>query len=192
MFPAVASETSHGSSFLPQEIRNFHNKTCNKNFRAQGLLSFGAKLDLAESFAQTGYRRDHGRSRATPDHWLALRVPALYPDAEWATPTALLNKRKIFAIAAHSAVRANRALKACSKFSDDVLVVEFEHDEHVPHPAIALFIAAFRQANSLSYRVIRGADHAPQDKTCRKAYNGLLIAWVGEIVRGARHSATMS
>lgn len=122
-------------------------------------------------------------------HWLALRVPALYPDAGWTTPKAELDRRKIRGYRGRfRGAGRNRALRACSQFTGDVLIVESEHDEHVPHPAIASFIAAFQHANSLSYRVIQGADHALRDESCRKAYHDLLIAWIEEMVRGARRS----
>lgn len=156
---------------------------------------FLAAQEMVDSSAIAVVGTSYGGYLATlltelrPINWLALRVPALYPDAEWSTPKALLNSQKIRRYRhGFRGSRANRALRACSKFAGDVLIVESEHDEYVPHPAIASFIAAFRQANSLSYRVIRGADHALRDETCRKAYNELLISWIEEMVRGARRS----
>lgn len=120
-------------------------------------------------------------------NWLALRVPALYPDAHWEVPKAALNKQEVLDYRnLFRSPTEDRALRACSRFEGDVLIVESEHDDHVPHTAIASFIAAFRQANSLSYRVMKGADHALQDETERAAYNGLLVNWIEEMVRGAR------
>jgi esterase/lipase len=128
-----------------------------------------------------------------PVNWLALRVPALYPDKHWDYPKALLNKSEVFAYRSEfHRPEEDRALDACSVFEGDVLIVESEHDEHVPHTAIASFIAAFRRANSLSYRVMRGADHSLRDDSCRRAYNHLLVKWVEEMVRGARRTAVKS
>ena len=45
-------------------------------------------------------------------------------------------------------------------FQHSVLVVESEHDDIVPRPAVANYLAAFGGAHSLTYRVIDGADHA--------------------------------
>jgi len=41
-----------------------------------------------------------------------------------------------------------------------VLVIEAQHDRIIPHQAIKNYMKAFRSAKSLTYRVIRGADHA--------------------------------
>jgi pimeloyl-ACP methyl ester carboxylesterase len=126
-----------------------------------------------------------------PVNWLALRVPALYPDDGWDVPKALLDRTAVLRYRRRfHAPGKNRALRACNRYEGDVLIVESELDTQVPHPAIASFMAAFRHANSLSYRVIRGADHALQDEACRKAYNGLLISWINEMVRGARRSGS--
>lgn len=126
-----------------------------------------------------------------PVHWLALRVPALYPDADWKTPKALLDRRKIAQFRNRfRGVRKNRSLEACARFRGDVLIVESEHDTVVPHPTMASFIAAFTSANSLSYRVIKGGDHSLRDEAPRKTYHDLLVTWISEMVRGARRAAS--
>ncbi|MFV0622442.1 alpha/beta hydrolase family protein [Sphingomonas sp. ac-8] len=124
-----------------------------------------------------------------PVSWLALRVPALYPDAHWDVPKAKLDKAEVFAYRSHfRGPTGDRALTACEQFRGDVLLVESEFDEHVPHPAIASFVGAFRHANSLSYRVVHGADHAMRAPECRQRYNRILIRWIEEMIRGARRS----
>lgn len=126
-----------------------------------------------------------------PVHWLALRVPALYPDSDWKTPKALLDRKKISAYRNRfRSARTNRALQACARFQGDVLIVESEHDDLVPHPTIASFISAFTSAHSLSYRVIQGGDHALREAGVRKTYHDLLIGWLSEMVRAARRAAT--
>ncbi len=56
----------------------------------------------------------------------------------------------------------------------------------MPHTTIANYVAAFRQAHSLTYRVIAGADHALSEKAARDAYSALLVGWIREMVLGAR------
>jgi dienelactone hydrolase len=125
-----------------------------------------------------------------PVQWLALRVPALYPDRDWETPKALLDKKKVRAYRNRfQTARGDRALSACDKFEGDVLIVESEFDIHVPHTAIASYMGAFQHANSLSHRVIRGADHAMRAPEYRKIYKTLLMHWVEEMVRTARRSS---
>ena len=80
----------------------------------------------------------------------------------------------------------DKALAACEAFDGDVLIVESEHDDYVPHTAISSFIAAFQRSNSLSYRILKGADHALRDETHRIAYNKLLLTWIEEMVRRGR------
>lgn len=126
-------------------------------------------------------------SSLRPVKWMALRVPALYRDAGWSTPKAELDRSDLNRYR-QSIVRPeeNRALMQCQAFEGDVLIIESEHDDVVPHPAIASYIAAFTSARSLTYRIIAGADHGLSDERSRLAYNALLIGWVREMVLGAR------
>jgi alpha-beta hydrolase superfamily lysophospholipase len=78
----------------------------------------------------------------------------------------------------------NRALRACAAFEGDVLIVESEHDNVVPHQAIANYIAAFERAHSLTYRIIAGADHGLSEELWQQAYTSLLVNWAKEMVLG--------
>jgi pimeloyl-ACP methyl ester carboxylesterase len=124
-----------------------------------------------------------------PVAWLALRVPALYPDDHWEVPKAQLPRDEIVRYRSHFRTgHHDRALAACEAFGGDVLIVESEHDDYVPHAAISSFMAAFQRTNSFSYRILKGADHALQDDNCRKAYNDLLLTWIEEMVRRGRRT----
>lgn len=125
-----------------------------------------------------------------PVKWLALRAPALYKDAGWQLP-----KRQLHAdtdLLAYRLTRLNAdeniALKACSEFRGDALIVESEKDNVVPHPVIENYISAFSNASSLTARVIAGADHGLTEKGMRKAYTALLIKWLTEMISGTRES----
>jgi len=119
---------------------------------------------------------------------LALRAPALYKDDDWHLPKRQLHVNPDFAAYRRLTLRAedNRALGACAQFLGDALVVESEHDEVIPHPAIANYIAALANAHSLTYRVIEKADHALTDPACREAYSALLVNWITEMIAGVR------
>ena len=122
-----------------------------------------------------------------PIKWLTLRVPALYRDEDWAAPKEELDKGDLAAYRRGPvAAEENRALRACAEFKGDALIVESEHDDTVPHPVIANYIAAFRRARSLTYRRIEGADHGLSDRSSQEAYASLLMGWVAEMVLGAR------
>lgn len=122
-----------------------------------------------------------------PVRWLAMRVPALYRDEDWALPKRQLD-REILDRLRRSRVRPeeNRALAACAAFEGDVLIVESEHDSFVPHETIMSYRAAFQRTHSLTHRVIGGADHGLSQARCQHAYTSILVNWATEMVVGAR------
>ena len=122
-----------------------------------------------------------------PVCWLALRVPAIYWDAQWLTPKQQLDKPRLLDYRQQPLrPEANRALAACATFRGDVLLVESESDEHVPHMTIVNYRSAFVQAHSLTHRIIDGADHALSSESHQKAYTYLLTRWVSEMIIGVR------
>lgn len=126
-----------------------------------------------------------------PVRWLGLRAPALYKDEKWELPKRQLHLDPDLPAYRRRSVpwQDNRALAACTAFRGDVLIVESEHDNLVPHPVIANYIAAFTQPRSLTSRVITGADHALTHTACQRAYTSLLMNWLTEMVIGARGDA---
>jgi uncharacterized protein len=126
-------------------------------------------------------------SSMRPVKWLALRVPALYRDEDWSLPKQQLKK---YGLAAYRQGRVkpsdNRALEACAAFKGDVLIVESEHDNIIPHAVIENYLLAFKNAHSLTYRIIEGADHALSDMAWQQAYTSHLVNWATEMVVGAR------
>lgn len=130
-------------------------------------------------------------SALRPVRWLGLRVPALYKDSDWEIPKKQLSRDELV-VYRNSAVTPenNRALAACAAFGGDVLIVESEHDPIVPHPVIQNYMAAFTQAQSLTYRLISGADHALSEKEWQQTYTSLLVNWMSEMVLAARAGKT--
>lgn len=125
-----------------------------------------------------------------PVRWLGLRVPALYLDEDWAVPKAKLDKRRIASYRRGPvAPEDNRALAACAAFRGDVLIVESERDDIVPHPTITNFREAFEGARSLTYRAIAGADHSLSERRWQEAYTSILLSWATEMVVGERAGA---
>ncbi|WP_040260585.1 alpha/beta hydrolase family protein [Pseudomonas massiliensis] len=131
--------------------------------------------------------------------WLALRVPALYWDKDWELPKAALNREGLahYRRTLHSPAD-NRALAACGEFAGDVLLVESQHDDYVPHETVMSYRSAFVGAHSLTHRIIDGADHGLTQEAWQKAYSTLLGGWVSEMIVGSRlenyphHSAVYS
>lgn len=121
--------------------------------------------------------------------WLALRVPALYPDEHWDVPKARLDKDDVRAY--RQTLRSpdeDRALAACAAFEGDVLIVESGEDDRIPTEVILSYQAAFKRANSFTHRIIPGASHAMRDPDHQKVYTTILINWVEEMVRASRRA----
>lgn len=123
-----------------------------------------------------------------PVRWLALRVPALYEDRDWEKPKRQLHRDQDLSGLRNRLVPAteNRALRACTEFAGDVLVVESEHDVIIPHATITSYLEACSHARSLTYRVIDGADHGLSEPGCQHMYTSLLQDWLTEMVFGSR------
>lgn len=123
--------------------------------------------------------------------WLALRSPALYKDEQWAAPKLDLHLDPDLPAYRRRRVAAgeNRALRACADYTGDVLIVEAENDEIVPHRVIENYVAAFGKAGSLTSRVIGGADHAFSQERAQADYTAALIKWLTEMIVGGRQAA---
>ncbi|RCL60875.1 MAG: alpha/beta fold hydrolase [Pseudomonas sp.] len=122
-----------------------------------------------------------------PVKWLALRVPALYRDEDWNLPKRQLDRDVLNQLRSRRVLpEENRALAACSAFRGDVLIVESQHDTFVPHETIMSYRAAFHRTQSLTHRIIEGADHALSNERCQEAYTSILVNWATEMVIGAR------
>jgi hypothetical protein len=129
-------------------------------------------------------------SALRPVRWMALRAPALYKDEDWLVPKNRLNRADVAAYR-QTLIEpaANRALAAAKAFRGDVLMVESENDTTVPHPVMVNYLQAFKQAHSMTYRVIKGADHSLSQKAWTQSYTSLLVHWVQEMVEGAKQEA---
>ncbi|GHD01184.1 alpha/beta hydrolase [Pseudorhodoferax aquiterrae] len=129
-------------------------------------------------------------STLRPVRWLGLRVPALYKDEDWLVPKRALSREELVAYRnSVVAPASNRALSAAAQFEGDVLLVESEFDTMVPHPVIKNYLDAFQKAHSMTYRVIKGADHALSQKAWSQSYTNVLVNWVCEMVKGAKEEA---
>ncbi len=123
-----------------------------------------------------------------PVHWLALRAPALYPDTGWEVPKLQLHKDNDLPAYRRSVVStaSNCALRACSAFEGDVLIVESERDDRIPRAVITSYRESCTSARSLTYRTLSGADHGLTTEANQHAYTALLVQWLREMWPDAR------
>ncbi|WP_300620283.1 alpha/beta fold hydrolase [Dokdonella sp.] len=120
--------------------------------------------------------------------WLALRSPAIYKDADWEKPKRELHRDPDLPAYRRRRIAAgdNRVLQACTAFGGDVLLVEAEHDDVVPHAVVENYQAAFAKVHSLTARVVAEADHGFSGKAAQREYTNVLIKWLTEMIVGAR------
>jgi pimeloyl-ACP methyl ester carboxylesterase len=127
-------------------------------------------------------------SALRPVRWMALRAPALYKDEDWLVSKQHLDRQEI---ARYRAMQlpadSNRALAASAIFEGDVLLVESELDHIVPHPVIENYRAAFLRTRSMTYRVIKAADHSLSKPEWSEAYTTMLVNWMAEMLGLAKN-----
>jgi dipeptidyl aminopeptidase/acylaminoacyl peptidase len=125
-------------------------------------------------------------SARRPIQWMALRSPALYPDEGWLVPKEQLDKDELDRY--RRAIRTpaeNAALAACEAFAGDVLLIESEDDATVPHPAVQSYKASFKNARSLNYLLLEGADHELSSKSAQSRFVGELLRWMDQVTGAA-------
>src|SRR5690606_5214434 len=133
-------------------------------------------------------------SELRPVRWLALRTPALYLDRDWDVPKKRLHDDPELVRYRNREVPAqdNRALRACARFRGDALLVEAEHDHIIPRQVIDNYAGALGKAQSLTRRMIPGADHGFSEKVAQRHYTDVLMAWMTEMVVGSRAAIAAS
>ena len=121
-----------------------------------------------------------------PVRWLALRAPALYKDSEWALAKRQLKTRQALDKYRLQPVRSeeSRALRACSEFRGDVLLVESQNDAIIPRQVVVNYRDACVRAHAVTHKVLQGADHALSDPACQRAYTDTLVDWLAERMFG--------
>lgn len=125
-----------------------------------------------------------------PVKWLALRAPALYKDTGWELAKRHLKVEQDLDAYRRLPVRPeeSRALRACTAFTGDVLIVESEHDLIVPRQVLVNYREACVAARSLTHRVIEDADHGLSEAPWQQSYTSLLVSWLAEMLFGAKIS----
>lgn len=69
-------------------------------------------------------------------------------------------------------------VRACAAFSGDVLIVESEHDDTMPHQVIENYVAGCKFARSVTRRLIKEADHGLTEPTWQRESTAYLVDWL--------------
>lgn len=102
---------------------------------------------------------------------LLLRAPALYPDSELDIPGGSRHTRPEIPDDAEP-------LRDLADFNGQVLIVESEHDEAIPHEVIRAYLAACPRAG---HALIPGAAHAMTDPRWNDVFVEQLLKWATEL-----------
>jgi len=115
--------------------------------------------------------------------WLALEAPALYKDGDFDRPKRELNLDDDLPVYRRTPLTPadNLALRSAAGFEGDVLLVEGERDQVIPHQVLANYHAAFAGARSLTHVVIPEADHGLTQPQWRAHYCATLAEWFGRL-----------
>lgn len=70
------------------------------------------------------------------------------------------------------------ALQALHNFNSDVLIIESEKDEIVPHPIIQNYINAVKDKDKLTHIVLKNAPHSIKDGPFKQEVARILVNWL--------------
>lgn len=112
--------------------------------------------------------------------WLVLRVPALYPDEGEELPAMLFNMddQSTQSIRENSIeAKRNKTLTILSKFRGNVLLVESENDEQVPHQTIQNYLDAANKQH-ITHIVMQNTSHSLGTDEKRREFTDIVLDWV--------------
>ncbi len=117
---------------------------------------------------------------------LAFRVPANYPDETFnevqfnfsGDNSATLLHPKFTALQSEQSY----ALKALSSFSGDILIIESEHDEFIPHQIVKNYLNAVKNKSKLDYVVMKDTGHNLSNEKMLQEFITILTDWFADQV----------
>jgi hypothetical protein len=112
-------------------------------------------------------------------HWLVLRVPALYFDDHFDVSTDKLIKDDRSAFRTDGLkIENSLALRGVANFKGEILIVESEADEIIPHPVIENYIEVITNKSKLTHKIMKNASHSLETETQEKEYINLLMSFL--------------
>ncbi len=111
---------------------------------------------------------------------LVLRVPADYPDNTFDKPRWDFSGDNPDVLKWRSIPRSwseTRALSAVHKFAGNILIIESEKDDLVPHTILENYRKAVPNEKRLTYILMKGAPHSIQEGPFRDQVEQILVDW---------------
>jgi uncharacterized protein len=113
--------------------------------------------------------------------WLALRVPANYPDEGFDEPQVKYANAKTTAWRSEElAPDATFSLRAIGEYDNDLLIIESELDDLCPHQTMENYMNAVSDKSKLTRTVMQGADHSIKTEKFRAVFTEIIIDWFGK------------
>lgn len=113
--------------------------------------------------------------------WLILRVPALYFDGNFDTPSAQLIKQDKKAFISSGLTPENSlAIKGVANFSGEILIIESEKDKVIPHEVIENYLNAVKDKQRLTYALMKDAAHSLDTRKQEEEYIDIMRMWLSE------------
>ncbi len=112
---------------------------------------------------------------------LAIRVPADYPNEGFKDKPKFTTQddKEIFKWRSEpKKFNATYALEALHNFTGNVLLVESEKDEIIPHQTIQNYADAVKDKKKLTYYLMKGAPHSLRHYPKFEEYDILLVDWL--------------
>ena len=72
-----------------------------------------------------------------------------------------------------------------------MLLIQSELDTRIPKTVLQSYREACKEARSLTYRCVEGADHGLTRESDHRAYTSVLVDWLKEMVFQARSGAVV-
>jgi uncharacterized protein len=109
---------------------------------------------------------------------LVLRAPAFYYNKNFTMPTAeLVGKRETEFFQNLHLEKDNLALSGVKKVTTQLLVVESEHDQIIPHTIIELYLSSIENEAKKMHTLIHYADHQLSKEEWKQTFIDILKDW---------------
>lgn len=115
---------------------------------------------------------------------LCVRAPAIYHNNDFTKVTKkLVEEREEVFFQNFLPEKNNMILSAIRNFQNNILIIESEHDQIIPHSIIQLYADSVKNRENMRLEVIHNADHQLSDPSYKQALILYLCQWVQNYIK---------